>query len=237
MHFKLHIPEPCHEDWSQMSEREQGRFCASCAKEVIDFTALSRKQITEKVQSGKSICGRYRKDQLETTYFIPEKKAFKNLGIAAAFTSLLALCEPAMGQETEVKTEQTRNSQENKTEAIKLTPKKDLIIEGTVLDQNDYPLPGANIMVSGSDRGTVTDFDGNFKIEIPLNETETQHKLVCSFIGFKTQEVDLKRTQNTYNFILAEDPELMSLGMVVVGGIQVQKQRTNKPRSRWSRFH
>ncbi|WP_189319467.1 carboxypeptidase-like regulatory domain-containing protein [Leeuwenhoekiella nanhaiensis] len=204
---------------------------------MIDFTALSRKQITEKVQSGKSICGRYRKDQLETVYFIPEKKAFKNLGIAAAFTSLLALCEPVMGQETEVKTEQTRNSQQNKKEAIKLTPKKDLIIEGTVLDQDDYPLPGANIMVSGSNLGTVTDFDGNFKIILPLDEIEKNNKLVCSFIGFKTEEATLKVVQNKYNFVMKQDPSEMTLGMVVVGGIQVQKQRTKKPRSRWSRFH
>ena len=237
MHFKLHIPEPCHEDWSQMTPREQGRFCASCEKEVIDFTALSRKQITEKVQAGKSICGRYRKDQLETTYFIPENKPFKNLGIAAAFTSLLALCEPVMGQETEVKTKQTQISQKDKAEVIKLTPKKDLIIEGTVLDQDDYPLPGANIMVSGSNHGTVTDFDGYFKLIIPLDEIEKNNTLVCSFIGFKTEEVILKLVQNKYDFVMKQDPSEMTLGMVVVEGIQVQKQRTKKPRSRWSRFH
>ena len=234
MHFKLHIPDPCHEDWSQMTPAAQGRFCASCKKEVIDFTALTRKEIAKKVQSGKSICGRYRKDQLETIYFIPEKKPFKNLGIAAVFTSLLALCEPAMGQETKVKTEQTQNNQKDNAEVIKLTPKKELIIEGTVLDQSDYPLPGANIMVSGTNQVTVTDFDGNFKLIIPLDELEKNNKITCSFIGFKTEEATLKLVQNRYNFVMKEDlSEIMTLGMVVVGGIQVHKQRTKKPRSKY----
>ena len=33
------IPKPCHEDWTSMTPTEQGKHCAVCSKEVIDFTA------------------------------------------------------------------------------------------------------------------------------------------------------------------------------------------------------
>jgi hypothetical protein len=37
----LHIPTPCHENWDAMTPRGDGRHCASCAKTVVDLTALS----------------------------------------------------------------------------------------------------------------------------------------------------------------------------------------------------
>ena len=37
-------------------------------------------------------------------------------------------------------------------------------IKGTVTDQSLLPLPGATILIEGSDQGTVTDFDGNFEL-------------------------------------------------------------------------
>ena len=43
--FKINIPEPCHEDWAQMTSTEKGKFCDSCAKEVIDFTNKSDEQL------------------------------------------------------------------------------------------------------------------------------------------------------------------------------------------------
>ena len=37
-------------------------------------------------------------------------------------------------------------------------------INGTVVDQNNEPIPGANIVIVGTTIGTVTDFDGNFNL-------------------------------------------------------------------------
>ncbi|WP_299533441.1 carboxypeptidase-like regulatory domain-containing protein [Ulvibacterium sp.] len=41
------------------------------------------------------------------------------------------------------------------------------IFSGTVLDENNVPLPGASVLVQGSNIGVATDFDGNFEIELP----------------------------------------------------------------------
>lgn len=55
-------------------------------------------------------------------------------------------------------------------------------ITGTVTTASDnLPLPGASVIVKGTDRGAQTDFDGNFTIEAAANET-----LVVSYIGFNT---------------------------------------------------
>lgn len=58
------------------------------------------------------------------------------------------------------------------------------IITGTVLDDQGQPLPGVSIVVKGTDRGVITDFDGNYAIEASLGET-----LVFTFMGFDRREV------------------------------------------------
>ncbi|MDQ3277108.1 MAG: T9SS type A sorting domain-containing protein [Bacteroidota bacterium] len=61
----LTVAEPCHQNWESMNPQEQGRYCASCCKKVIDFTAMSDQQVLsffEKKSEG--ICGRFYKDQL-----------------------------------------------------------------------------------------------------------------------------------------------------------------------------
>lgn len=64
----ISIPTPCHEDWNQMSPREQGAFCGVCAKTVVDFTKLSDEQVKNYFldNAGKKTCGRFRNDQLVT---------------------------------------------------------------------------------------------------------------------------------------------------------------------------
>ncbi len=60
------IPEPCHENWTDMSPREQGAFCNVCSKTVIDFTALSDVEVKNYFLSnhGQKTCGRFKNIQL-----------------------------------------------------------------------------------------------------------------------------------------------------------------------------
>lgn len=65
--FKIHIPEPCHEDWGKMTPNEQGAFCKSCAKTVVDFSKKTddevQKYLAENID--KKICGRFLPSQLD----------------------------------------------------------------------------------------------------------------------------------------------------------------------------
>ena len=47
MENKLIITEPCHEDWSKMKTVEKGKHCAICAKQVVDFSKNSKKEIID----------------------------------------------------------------------------------------------------------------------------------------------------------------------------------------------
>src|SRR5688500_699317 len=62
----LHIAEPCHENWNNMSPEQQGRYCGSCCKTVVDFSMMSDKEILQVLSKAASkTCGRFTEDQLQ----------------------------------------------------------------------------------------------------------------------------------------------------------------------------
>ncbi len=64
--YVLRIENPCTQDWATMTATDRGKFCASCAKTVVDFTKLSDSEVLKiiKKTDGK-ICGRLRSEQLD----------------------------------------------------------------------------------------------------------------------------------------------------------------------------
>ncbi len=83
-------------------------------------------------------------------------------------------------------------------------------VTGVVMDGDNLPLPGVNVIVKGSTVGTQTDFDGNYQITLPNNA----EYLVYSFIGMKTQERMI--FQSHMNVIMEADAQ--ALEEVVVTG-------------------
>ena len=72
-----------------------------------------------------------------------------------------------------------------------------ITISGTVFDEQKMPFPGVNVMVKGSSTGVQTDFDGNYKIEVPASST-----LVFSYLGFENKEVTTSTIPNTLDLDL-----------------------------------
>ena len=67
-------------------------------------------------------------------------------------------------------------------------------VTGTVTSEEDgLPVVGASILVKGTTVGTVTDIDGNFTLTNVPNSAKT---LMISFIGFRTQEVEIQSNVN-----------------------------------------
>ncbi|MEO8513459.1 MAG: hypothetical protein ABI543_07870 [Ignavibacteria bacterium] len=66
--FKIHIPDPCNEDWDKMTPNEQGSFCQVCSKTVVDFSKKSEIEIQSFLLENmdKKVCGRFRISQLGT---------------------------------------------------------------------------------------------------------------------------------------------------------------------------
>lgn len=65
--YSIQIPEPCHEDWSNMSPNEKGRFCDSCAKTVVDFTHQKKEDIEKYLllNQDQNVCGRVVNSQID----------------------------------------------------------------------------------------------------------------------------------------------------------------------------
>jgi TonB-linked SusC/RagA family outer membrane protein len=89
-------------------------------------------------------------------------------------------------------------------------------IKGKVLDASGNPLPGANIVVKGTNISTQTDFNGNFTLSAPDNAT----RLVISYIGMIQQEVTIGNSPITVT--LKESGQ--NLNEVVVVGYGTQKK-------------
>lgn len=90
-------------------------------------------------------------------------------------------------------------------------------ISGTVTDIDGIPLPGAAILVKGTDNGTTTDFDGKYSITI----SESATILVVSYMGFETQEIEIN-DQSVINIKLLS--ETSSLDEVIVTGYTSERK-------------
>lgn len=95
----------------------------------------------------------------------------------------------------------------------------DRTISGTVRDDIDQPLPGANVLVKGTTIGTQTDFDGNFQITLPSGS----NTLVVSYIGYKKIEVDVTGKSGVQ---VKMESDAAALDEIVILGYSSQKKTT-----------
>ncbi|MDT0675398.1 SusC/RagA family TonB-linked outer membrane protein [Autumnicola musiva] len=93
-------------------------------------------------------------------------------------------------------------------------------IAGTVVDEEGVPLPGVNVLVKNTTTGTVTDFDGNFRLEVPDKDNTI---LVFSSIGFAEQEIMIGE-KNNFNISMAVDTESLNEVIVTSFGIERNKK-------------
>jgi len=89
------------------------------------------------------------------------------------------------------------------------------IIVGRVLDASiNSPLPGANIVIEGSNIGTITDVYGNFSIS---NVNPGQITLLVSFVGYEKELIDLEVSAGSTNELIVKlKPETTGLEEVVI---------------------
>lgn len=92
-----------------------------------------------------------------------------------------------------------------------------IVIQGKVTDKDKSPLPGAAVMIVGTNIGTSTNIDGKYVLDIK-KLPEGADVLEVKFVGFKTRRETLtkKSGQLTIDFVLNED--ILQLDQVVVTG-------------------
>lgn len=88
-------------------------------------------------------------------------------------------------------------------------------ISGKVVDSKGESIIGANVMEKGTTNGTITDFDGNFSLNVAANAV-----LQISYIGYKTQEIPASQLKAGAVITLKEDTEVMDEVVVIGYGTQ-----------------
>ncbi len=94
----------------------------------------------------------------------------------------------------------------------------DIAVTGKVTGEDGISLPGVNVLLKGTTRGTTTDQDGNYRLSVD-NQSST---LVFSFVGYEPQEV-VVGNRKVINISL--EPDLKSLEEVVVIGYGTVKRK------------
>ena len=91
-------------------------------------------------------------------------------------------------------------------------------ISGNVTDANDgSPLPGVNVVESGTTNGTITDIDGNYTLTVSDQNTN----LIFSFIGYTTQEIAI---DGKISINISLSPDVFGIDEVVAIGYGTQKK-------------
>lgn len=86
-------------------------------------------------------------------------------------------------------------------------------VTGKVTDSTNEGMPGVNVQVKGTATGTITDFDGNYSIDVP----DSKSTLVFSFIGYVTQQVPVGG-KKVLNVQLKDDTQTLDEVVVVAYG-------------------
>lgn len=95
-------------------------------------------------------------------------------------------------------------------------------VTGTVTGEDDgQPVPGVNVVVKGTSKGTVTDFDGRYSIEV----TDDDATLVFSYLGYRTQEVPVNG-RSVIDLAMALDVSTLDEVVVIGYGTQQRKDIT-----------
>lgn len=102
---------------------------------------------------------------------------------------------------------------------IQAASAQQLTVEGTVLDaETGTPLPSVNVLLVGTQRGTATNANGEFEIQVPSEDAS----LRFSFVGFQTQTIALDgRTELTVEL----EPGAQELEGVVVTALGIERQQ------------
>lgn len=163
--IQISIPNPCHEDWDKMTPKEQGRFCSSCQKCVVDFTGFSDGQLYKFLaeRRGQKICGRFNRTQLNRQISIPHQphSALYKWMIAAGLALVFTVTPDfkSFAQVPQVSEQVPRTFEKIRGVSS---------IEGIVLGEDNKPIRGASIKLYQAKEfdNALSDIDGLYFIRM-----------------------------------------------------------------------
>ncbi|RXM46641.1 hypothetical protein [Flavobacterium sp. YO12] len=221
--IKISIPEPCHENWLEMSLTEKGKFCCSCQKNVIDFTKSSDREISVAYNKSKNLCGRFSITQLNREMIIPKEKKTIWMIAAASIIAFLELGSQTARAQSKVKIEQINTKTIQSTIPLD-SNNTEIEIEGKIfLDETNPNFEEVDILIYDKNYIFHPNADGKFCIKANKNDG-----ILISKIGYINQYIRIVGSINLGTIELEPD----NCQTFVVGGAIAVK------RSFWYRiFH
>lgn len=220
--LRLSIPAPCNEDWDRMTPSDPNRrHCASCAKHVTDFSWMTDREIHQYFQRhGGKLCGRFRADQLDRPIraYVPPASGWKWLAAAGGLLLSVGVqgqaVAPAMIVDPLPAAEQPRVGAVESTRSVV----ERATYRGQVVDEDGEPLIGVSVLVVGTETGTVTDLEGEFKLTVPPGR-----QITLSYVGYEARTLlaaDLEGDLDAPAKVIRLLPAVSELQeIVVVGGL------------------
>lgn len=97
---------------------------------------------------------------------------------------------------------------------------QDLLVKGEVKDDQGEPLIGVSVSIQGTQRGTVTNYDGEYSIRVSEGE-----ELAFSYMGMKPQTVKVGKS-DVINIIMVTDTQLLDEAVVIGYGTAKKQDLT-----------
>jgi len=202
----IKIPEPCHEDWAQMTPTEKGKFCGVCTKEVFDFTKSTDEELIKRLDAGKSLCGRFSKSQLDREVKMERKSKNNLLPYAASLLLPLSILGTS-----EMNAQGGPIVHENAFVSLGIggNPVKSIVtITGFITDINNIPINNAEVFVLETGKSVRTAPDGSYKLVCTSGSTIfsikdglTSERII---VGTKDATVDMKlKEERIFKTVLA----------------------------------
>lgn len=228
--ISLSIPHPCQEKWQDFSLTSAGGFCASCQKEVIDFTTWDEEEIKNYFKHPtQSTCGRFRLDQLKKyTANSTRPPGGTSWWHVSLFSLTMALsANHVNAQEIKKAGQEVVDRKFVKMGDVAIDASTPSQVSGVVKDEAGVGIAGVNIVIKGTSTGTVTDESGQFTIKVPNPAMDI---LVVSFIGYTT----IEQCVNSNYYLMMQLPADELTGLV--GTIEVSSPKWWTPRGMWWRI-
>jgi len=210
------IEKPCDQSWQQMTEVNNGRHCDRCCKTVVDFTRMSNAEIISYLSTRNDICGRFDTPQLNNLNqsLSYNKKNFlnwKSWGLAAMILGFSQYAKADTRQAVKVEQYPYQNRYEPVIDSS-------IIVKGKIVRQeNGLPMPGTTVRLKGTNKETLTDKNGEFKLEV----RSTSDTLVANICGYNSEEIRVSQLTTLNNSITMQP----NIGYLTgrVGGLTVRR--------------
>ncbi len=197
--YTLSIPQPCHERWDEMTPSEKGRFCASCQKQVVDFSGLSDREVIQLIeQSSGSICGQLHPSQMNRPMMLEPWAQRASARFSGFFAGLMLLssADTASSQNApnEVETASVLHMDGATSADVSTGVQQDTLkntIHGRVIDAKTMaPIANADIWIKQDSRiQAKSDSQGAFTLIIPRERLEKTSRLTVQVNGYLRYEL------------------------------------------------